>query len=350
MTVPTTRRPLLAHLAQLGWFLQMGEPAATQAVHVLLREKSLKQATLRLVRDRTGVDLSDVERFVAEAVGLDRARPDLEGLTSQAEPLLVVEMKFGARLGPGQLLAYLRSQRVRLDPERDRVLVVLVPDRRRLEAERVLGNVNATWGVEAPAEASRTRTTVVTWPELLDAWDAVTSGEADLVAVNADVVQLRGLCEALTGFVIEPFDLELASGGWLARLDDLRKLSDAVTRAFGDVNPTADETKLGYVSRRYFLAGGPSSRTSLAVGVQARFAEQGMTPLWARLHRKTPGFEAARSLISASPLGSAAREDHGHLWLPLLLEPHLPGSAQVEPLVAQVEAILSVLRSSSPSH
>lgn len=344
VSAPRSRRLLLGHLAGFGWFTRMGEPAATQAVAVLLREPELRAATLDLITDRTGVDLSAVERFFAEVVADDRARPDLEGLDEYADPLLVVEMKFGAHLGPSQLRAYLRNQAARLRADRERVLVVLVPERRRAESVRVLESAVQTWATEVGDLAEQVRSTVVSWDEWLSVWEEAAPDDGDPRSIAADVAQLRSLCDVLSGLVIEPFDIELANGEWLTRLDDLRRLSDAVSRRVGEVNPMGDEVQVGYLSRRYVLAGGPTPRTSLAIGVQARFAEEGMTPLWARIHNATPGYSKARSIVLNSPLGTAIREDHGHLWIPLILAPELSGPALIEMLETQVLAIKAVLR------
>ena len=322
----------------------MGEPAATQAVAVLLQETELRAAALDLIRDRSGADLSAVERFLAEVVAADRARPDLEGLTASAEPLLVVEMKFGARLGPAQLRAYLRNQADRLVADRDRVLILLVPERRRAEAQRVLEAAIQTWSAEVGEVAERVRSAVVSWDELLSAWEEAAPADGGPQSVAADVAQLRALCDVLSGLVIESFEIESATGAWLTRLDDLRRVSDALSRRVGEVNPIADEAPIGYLGRRYFLAGGPAPRTSLAIGVQARFAEEGETPLWARLHRDTPGFLEARSMVLKTSLGAATRDDHGHLWIPLILPPELSGLLLLEALEEQVLAITAVLR------
>src|SRR5664279_4737819 len=109
------RRALLGRLAGLGWFNRRGEVAATQALAILLDEPLLREAVLRLLTVRTEIDLSAVRRFQAEAVHDDGGRPDLEGVTDDGFPLVMVEAKFGAPLTVKQLRSYFDDQARRLE-------------------------------------------------------------------------------------------------------------------------------------------------------------------------------------------------------------------------------------------
>ena len=132
------RRALLGRIAEFGWFMQQGEPAATQALAMLLEDEPLREAFVRDLEDRTGTDLNAVSYFVPEAVHEDGARPDLEGLDDEGQPLIVVEAKFWAALEQGQVRSYLADQASRLGASVQGVFVLLVPTSRVEEAQSVL--------------------------------------------------------------------------------------------------------------------------------------------------------------------------------------------------------------------
>jgi hypothetical protein len=132
------RRALLGRIAEFGWFMQQGEPAATQALAMLLEDEPLREAFLRALEDRTGANLNAVSYFVPEAVHEDGARPDLEGLDDEGQPLIVVEAKFWAALEQGQVRSYLADQVSRLGAGVQGVFVLVVPTSRADVAQGVL--------------------------------------------------------------------------------------------------------------------------------------------------------------------------------------------------------------------
>jgi hypothetical protein len=98
--------------------------------------------------------------------------------------------------------------------------------------------------------------------------------------------------------------------------------------------------------RRYFPSGYSSfegePKGAASIGIAEEFADAGLSPIWLRIHKATDGFTMIRDRIVASPFRDAARVDHGHLWLPLTIDPDLPGPDLVASLSAQVEAIRAV--------
>ncbi len=336
------RRPLLGRLAGLGWFTQMGEPAATQAVWMLLDDPLLRQAMVEYLGRRTQVDLTGVEWFVPEVVHLDRARPDLEGMQvveGEAVPRVVVEMKFGAGLGTEQIVAYLRNQDARLGSSPG-AIVLLVPRQRRAEAERVLAASLDLWkGGLVDRDVGHA---VVTWDEWLDVWDdAASTVPWGPQSIAADVAQLRAMCATLSGNFIAPFsgpDLV----GWREREGDLQQLVREVTRGLTDPSsrllPARD---MGAFWGRYVCVW-PGRDSYYAVAVVPRLAAVGGTPLWVLFHQQTDLFHLIRARILSSVAGRNARQDDGSLWLPLTVPEGLAGVELIESVTAQVREIVAV--------
>lgn len=336
------RQPLLGRIAELGWFTANGEVAATRALAMMLTEPGLLSALQTRLGELTGIDLGDVEAIRAESIQEDGGRPDLEGLDGDGRPVLMVEAKFTAALGKGQIRSYLRTQMKRLDGARRGVLVVLVPDVRRDYARQVVEEVLAERVAEDHAPYP-SETTVVTWDEWLSWWEDATAGtDSGPDSVAADLVQLRALCLTLGGLVIPPLGAAATGAGWFEKERDFRSLVNKVTAALIPEGhgrlPMGSES--GYGPRRYFPSGfrdaDGKSRGYAALGVHAGFAAEGGSPLWIRFHRKTSHFEDIRARLLSSPVGLHARRDRRHLWLPLTVNPDLAGPELVEDLVAQV--------------
>lgn len=125
---------LLGRLSQMSWFTANGEVAATRCLGFMLEHRILREATTDWLSTLAGVDLSEVQRFVVEAVNSDGNRPDVEGLDVAGRPLLVVEAKFGALMTQAQVSGYLADQSRRLSPGARGALVLLTPDAREAEA------------------------------------------------------------------------------------------------------------------------------------------------------------------------------------------------------------------------
>jgi len=338
------RRALLGRLAALGWFARRGEVATTQAMAMLLDIPELHAATLSLVTERTGVDLSTITRFQAEAVHEDAGRPDLEGLDEEGCPLLMVEAKFGAVMTPGQVRAYVQDQDRRVVDRRG-VVAVLVPPHRVVEAQLLIAQVRDEWA-SAGLSHGDTAMVVLDWGTLLDRWEAAVAHlPSGPDSVAADLVQLRELCLTLGGLYMRPFGLAAAGPDWRGRADDLAIIVDQVTRR---LLPPDDRTwpvqqEDGYAPFRYLPGGYPMPGSACAVGLSSRFADEGGSTLWLRYHRQTPHFRAISDRLLATDLRPTVRTDQGHLWLPLTVRADLSGELLVDDLVGQVRAVHALL-------
>ncbi|MFD0853501.1 hypothetical protein ACFQ07_14785, partial [Actinomadura adrarensis] len=132
-SVPDGRVPLLGQLAGEGWFMQMGEVAATKSLTWLAADPALRTALLEHLGTRAGVDLAAVERLVPESVHDDGSRPDIEMLDADGNTVALVEAKFAAELTDAQVATYLEILGRRSGPHPG-VLFVLVPPGRVDEA------------------------------------------------------------------------------------------------------------------------------------------------------------------------------------------------------------------------
>ena len=334
------RRALLGRIAEFGWFMQQGEPAATQALAMLLEDEPLRAAFVHHLESVTETDLRAVSYFVDEAVHEDGARPDLEGLDDEGRPLIVVEAKFGATLESGQVRNYLADQVSRLGGAASGVFVLLVPISRVVEAERVLNDARETSSVSAE------RTLVISWDRCISLCEEAISGLPDGINTRGDLVQFRAMCVTLGGLVIAPLGSVSFGDEWRERERDLRQLVREATDHFtppGSRWPMSSE--VGYEHRRYIPGclsdGTVDSGANCSVGIGTRFADAGQTPFWLRYHRRTPEFGLVKARLSRSSYSPRIRTDDRHLWLPLDARPDATGPELVQDLVSQISDIVS---------
>ncbi|MFI6578073.1 hypothetical protein ACIBFB_19970 [Nocardiopsis sp. NPDC050513] len=339
---PDGRVPLLGQLAGEGWFMNMGEVAATTSLTWLAADPGLRAAILAHLGIRAGTDLTGVEQLLPESVHEDRSRPDIAMLDSDGRTIALVEAKFSAPLTDEQLAAYLDILDRRSGPHRG-ALFVLVPSSREAEAQRTLQRtINARSQTVAHA--------VITWDEWLTVWAGVAEESRDPVLAG-DLRQLRAMCHTLGGHVIPPLTDTATGRGWQERAGDLAKIVDAVTARFlGSLSPR-DLPMQGNLGAkpwmRYRYLPMISQETWVQVGAWGRFADEGLTPFWLMLHKDdkgSGGFQAALQRLMASELSRKVRRDDGHAWVPL----EVPGDAGepelVEVLATKVSTVLGILK------
>jgi hypothetical protein len=336
------RVPLLGQLAGEGWFMGMGEVAATKSLTWLASDPGLRAALLAHLGTRAGINLSSVERLVPESVHDDRSRPDIEMLDADGHTVAVVEAKFGAHLTDGQMSAYLEVLSRRSGPHTG-ALFVLVPPSRVVEAQRVLERATTARFDTTPAHA------VVTWDEWLKVWTAVAEETSD-AALASDLRQLTAMCHTLGGLVIPPLAGAAIGRDWQQRASDLVKIVSVVTAQFlGSTRHRSLPMQGDLRSKPYTYRYLPpiSQDTWVQVGVWGRFADEGLTPFWLMLHRDdkgSGGFRAALQRLMASELSREIRRDEGHAWVPLEVPGDLNGPEVVDALAKRVDIVLQILR------
>ncbi|WP_460755000.1 hypothetical protein [Nocardiopsis oceani] len=339
---PDGRVPLLGQLAGEGWFMDMGEVAATTSLTWLASDPGLRSAILTHLGRRADTDLTSVQQFVPESVQDDRARPDIEMRDADGHTIALVEAKFGAHLTEEQVAAYLRVLDRRSGPHRG-ALFVLVPRSRVDEAQQILDRA-----IKARSEV--TAHAVVTWDEWLDVWDAVAEESAD-TRLASDLQQVTAMCQTLGGHVIPPLAGTATGRDWQERASDLRATVDVVTGRFLGSLGRRDLPVQGNLGPekpyRYRYLPEISRTTWVQVGVWGWLADEGLTPFWLMLHKDdegSGGFQAALQRLMASALSRKVRRDGHHAWVPLEVPGDANGPQLADALEAEVSAVLRILK------
>lgn len=313
---------------------------------LLLDDASLRAGFLAGLSTQVGVDLSSVTGFRAEVLQGDGGRSDVEGHDRDGRPVLVIEAKFGADLGAGQLRSYLVDQRARLGSAVEAVFVVLVPRSRVVEAQRVLDAARNVAGDIGPTSAA-----VVTWNDCIAHLEStvasLASGDVDQAgALGSDVAQFRAMCDTLGGLLIRPLGLSALGVAWRDRADDLRSIAVETSGRFvpPDIRfPVGDET--GYLYRRYMPGGDAHPDVCCSLGVATMFADRGDAVFWLRYHRLTPGFEIVSRRLQATDWVRTERANR-HLWVPLHADPDMAGPELVNDLTEQITRVIAAASSS----
>ena len=336
------RVPLLGQLAAEGWFMSMGEVAATKSLAWLSSDSRLREAILENLGRRAGVDLTATDRFVPESVQDDLARPDIEMLDAEGNVVALVEAKFAAHLAVKQITAYLNVLDRRTGPHRG-ALFVLVPPSRVHEAQRIV----ETAFVDRPGDA--TAHAVISWDDWLAVWSEVASRDRDNHLAD-DLHQLTAMCRTLGGLVMPPLAGVATGVEWRTRAEDLVTGVRTVTAQFlGSDGAFRLPMQGNLVNKPWTYRYLPpiDRETWVQVGVWATFADEGLTPFWLMLHKDdqhTGGFRAALQRLMASDLSRRVRRDDGHAWVPLDVPADAAGPELVDSLATRIGGVLDVLR------
>lgn len=319
------RVPLLGRLVAV--LADRHEVAATFAVTVLLEDDSVARPFTTWLANQAGVGLPEQLTYRCE-LALDGGRVDVAGEDGDTVRV-ACEAKFGALLESGQLADYAGAA-----PEA--LVVVLVPENRRDEAQRALD----------PVVADRSRSGVVlTWEQVCDAL-------VDAGADACDVAQLRALCRAAASVDVAALREGDLGAGRDHRLDDLDRIAEQVTQQLHDllgarrVNPTG-RWGGGFIGKYRFVEPTGSRGVTFAVGVRAH--EQAPdTPFWMRWHRDTGRdagvVDAIEERLRQHNQTATREEDHGHLWMPLHPPLGVGGQEIVRQLVDQARKLHEITR------
>ena len=221
------------------------------------------------------------------------------------------------------------------------LLVVLVPEHRRGEAEQVLAQ--AVRRSELDRRSVR-HTDVWSYDELLA---ALAAGLGD----DPGLAQLRTFVEAAQGLDIQPFaEAELGEPG-LRQTDLITVLDRATARcnpAGQRLLPSGSDEQ--FVWRRHLEL--RPGWTNLAVGLRHASRDslstlQGGT--WLRVHRDTPDSALATRRLRDVGEGDVVVDETGHTWLPLVVPPGVAGAAIVDSLAGQIQSVIRVIGGPEPA-
>lgn len=344
METPT----LLGYLARFGSFSTQSELLCTQGLAYLLQTyDEVRSVMAGEIRERTGVDIGEPVKWLAESLQDDMARPDLEACTADGVPVVKIEAKLGAELFASQLRSYAADLRQR--NSEDTALLVLVPEgRSAMTAQTVMDafGVPGTdrWRISDADLPGSVTVSVISWDELFTTLKSVVAAR-----FAYELEQLQAMYRVLSGDYIAPLASNEDLQRWKERETDFVNLVDQATRRLTTdhgVYPMGtealEETSSGgeYVQyrRRYVCQRSGDRAPCYSIGVRDSFAEY-LTPVWMRFHKDTAGFSQLRQRIKASNLRSL--ESGGHLWLPLDLPINASGDQMVQALIDQVQGVLA---------
>lgn len=341
-------KTLLGHLATMHAMASQGELLCTQGLAHVANHPAARDAFTRLLERAGGVELPRDLVWRAEERQGDKGRPDLEAISGQTK-WLKVEAKLGAGIGEEQIASFAGD----LPDAEGKFVVLLVPSKRRAEAERLA----AQWSVEVLAPG-RWRLKAVGRPLALLTWEEVFDHlrAAEYWPSGGDLDQLVDLYQSLNNLYVAPFAPE--DEGDPARDGDRIRVIDKVTRKIAEVEgqavmPLASEALAdsagGKVERnfvrRYVVKTHSGRMVSLAIGVRTPF-DGYLTRVWARFRYDEPHFQQIQAKLTGrgSPFEDKSRHviSERHLWLPLDLPHHLAAEDVQRALVEQVEEIWRV--------
>ncbi len=319
---------IAGYLAQWGLLYKQGEVLCTHGLTYLLEEPAASAALVRLLAERTGVDLPSEVSWVAEVSHPETAgRVDLEAQLADGTPVVEIEAKLWANLDCRQLHAYATHV---ASTHSDGVLAVLMPPDRVDEAVATVRRCFAVqvrepgWRSEDPA----VHLAVLDWETVLDRLEGAVGG---LHAEN--VRQLRGMYRSFMGppppSPCDAPEFEIV-------------VVDRVTRVLtgpdAPVMPMGLEraTQGGY--RRRYLASRAGGGACFSIGTCVPFGNE-TTRFWMRYHQNTPGIAAIYTRLLGSPAGSRLVADNPHLWIPLDLPDGNDDDGIIEALVEQARSI-----------
>jgi len=330
---------LIRHLAQFGAFDRQQELLCTRSLAYLLQRNSqVRAAVERLLGDLSGRPLPHGLLWKAEATQSNKARSDLEARLADGRPALKIEAKVNAPVDAEQLNSYCEDLLARAGGG---TMVFLVPERKVREA------TDSAAGLRC--DRTRVLLQVVTWEQVLSAMPA------DAVGVDT----LKDLYFAFVGAVVPHLDTadgrawrsdEVVKATWCRLVDRASRnvISPAKPLPMGKemLAIGSDEHAAVPYYRRYLEVQVDGSIGFLSVGVKDPFKGYTTTPIWARVHCTTPGFDLIAARLKASVFCADRRllESHQALWISIVA----PASeiAGIEAVEAEIKKILSIATAS----
>ena len=235
------------------------EDAATEALAYILNKSEGARAALDDLLCQNGFDTEPVTRVRTQVSFEDGCIPDMVGYDEDYRTRLLVESKFWAAFGDGQVSQYA----LHLDQPGPAVLLIIGPEVRRqtlwAEAKRQMAEVGELEDVGSPTGVNRARVNwtepadsklhlmIISWAGLLDLM-AAKAGDA---AVLEDIRQLRGLAQRQDNEAFLPLHSENLNPDIGRRYRGYCRLVDAAVDARGVPEKWIDITRLAATSQRW---------------------------------------------------------------------------------------------------
>ncbi len=331
------------------------ENVATEALNYILNRSSVaRRAFLQYVK-QVDVELSDTLLFRTQAVGSDKAIPDLVGVDSDSRQVFLIEAKFWAGLTEKQPVAYLR----RLPAQVDGLLLFIAPAMRlstlwpellrrcRQDENTAIEQSHSDIAQDFRAvRVGPTHTLALTsWRAVLASIQSALESEGELLAAS-DVQQLQGLCERMDSDAFLPLRSEELTSHTGARIVQYCEIVDEATRdavaaGIASVKGLKDRRGPAYYGR-YLRLHNVVCLLWFSGRVWARLRE---TPLWLRIHLVESQIwakEALANLEREQPPRLIVDEDY--LYIPLDMPTGVEKQEVVSAVSKQVKKVAELLR------
>lgn len=343
---------ILEYLSRFSSFTKQSELLCTQGLTYILRTyPAARRAFAHTIEKKVDFICGDSLHWLAEPAQTDGGRPDLEARLNDGTPIIKIEAKLRAELGPLQLKSYIND----LDHKSHgkSLLLVLVPDWRVNEVCEIVAKsfgfeVSRLFSMPSLIEGEPITAYVISWNELFD--DLKTSEEIE-TRYQHELEQLRAMYRELSGDYITPLANKDILDSWKKYESEYISLIDQLTRRLNyrdRVLPIQKETIMqnsefeanSTHTLRYVCPFSRFTDTCFSIGVRDPFAGY-ITPVWMRFHGKTPYFSEVQSRVKLSSLDWL--ESDGHLWLPLDVPQESSIEKTITPMMEKVRSIIEIV-------
>ncbi len=185
------------------------EDVATVSLqYILSSSEKLNSAFNRLLSDSLKLNVGADTSYSCQSVGEDKERPDLSGVDSEGNEIVLCEMKFYAGLTDNQPNGYLN----RLISKGGKALVFVCPEARKISLWHKITDLCKEQGRILSEEddyrviVDGIAMTIVTWNKVIDELRRVAASE--VYEAKSDIDQLAGFCSMMDSTAFIPFSPE----------------------------------------------------------------------------------------------------------------------------------------------
>lgn len=342
------KNSLFGHLAQR--FSSHPENLATEALSYIINKSIVAKVAFVEFVSQASVELPENLLIRTQVFGEENAIPDLAGIDSKGEKLLLVEAKFWAGLTDNQPLTYLQH----LSKKQKSLLLFLAPNARFNTLWPELLNRCREGGVQFTVEKinkdffladlnSTNRLGLTSWRALLGFMQNSVEMQG-LHEISSDIQQLQGLCERMDSQAFLPIMQEELNGSIGKRIWQFGDLIDDITERLirekvastKGMRATAKKQWYG----RYMRINNFDCLLKCDFELWSTLRE---TPLWFRVWHYPEAKEALIPLTLEEP--ARMIESGQELLIPLLLPVQQERDVVIQTIMEQIYEVVNLLRS-----
>lgn len=323
----TMNKSLLSHIA--GSFISQYENVANSSIAYLLNNYSQARSTLLKI-----LELQDIQsiRFVTELGTGENGRPDVTGIGTNGEKIIIIEGKFWANLTSNQPDNYIREL------SQGGKILFLSPEKRKISLSNEIDRRMAPFD-------DRNLIMVISWKELIESIEHENSKDPDF-SLTSDLIQLKALCEIMDVEGMPPLsasDLDPMNGRISYQLadllDDCREVMiNWPETDFKGVRAVATKSGYGF----YFKMHGFGCQ--LMFSTFHWFTTKSSTPYWLSIGNFN--FKRDDSILNILSHWDSDNtyEDHPTAAYAIVLEPGLDRHGAVEKITKSVREVLNYIK------